>query len=90
MLLGARFDFELAEELKEAAFDEEVKTALANKISRERIGHEAFSFSVFSSHIKFSVAHNFFPSRYRFRDLAICIFFLFFCFFNFFLFFRLT
>ncbi|XP_020103073.1 putative CCA tRNA nucleotidyltransferase 2 isoform X2 [Ananas comosus] len=37
---GARFDFELAEELKEAAFDEEVKTALANKISRERIGHE--------------------------------------------------
>ncbi|OAY73071.1 CCA tRNA nucleotidyltransferase, mitochondrial [Ananas comosus] len=41
---GARFDFELAEELKEAASDEEVKTALANKISRERIGHEAFSF----------------------------------------------
>ncbi|XP_073013457.1 tRNA nucleotidyltransferase cca2 [Typha latifolia] len=37
---GARFDFELAEELKEAGSDEEVKAALAHKISRERIGHE--------------------------------------------------
>ncbi|ONK77484.1 uncharacterized protein A4U43_C02F7040 [Asparagus officinalis] len=37
---GARFAFELDEELKKAASDEEVKTALADKISRERIGHE--------------------------------------------------
>ncbi|KAJ3703674.1 hypothetical protein LUZ61_007379 [Rhynchospora tenuis] len=37
---GARFGFVLAEELKEAASDEEVRSSLANKISRERIGHE--------------------------------------------------
>lgn len=37
---GARFGFVLDEELKKAAADEEVKAALANKISRERIGHE--------------------------------------------------
>jgi hypothetical protein len=37
---GARFGFLLDEELKEAAADEEVRSALGNKISRERIGHE--------------------------------------------------
>lgn len=37
---GSRFEFVLDEELKKAAADEEVKAALANKISRERIGHE--------------------------------------------------
>lgn len=37
---GARFAFALDEELKKAASDEEVKGALADKISRERIGHE--------------------------------------------------
>lgn len=30
----------LDEELKEAASDEEVRSALGNKISKERIGHE--------------------------------------------------
>ncbi|KAJ3671453.1 hypothetical protein LUZ60_007532 [Juncus effusus] len=37
---GARFDFKLDEELKEAASDDEVRSALGTKISRERIGHE--------------------------------------------------
>ncbi|XP_078157626.1 polynucleotide adenylyltransferase family protein [Carex rostrata] len=37
---GARFGFVLDEELKEAASDEEVRSALGNKISKERIGHE--------------------------------------------------
>ncbi|KAI3899673.1 hypothetical protein MKW92_022324 [Papaver armeniacum] len=37
---GARFCFELDEELKEAAASDEVRVALADKISRERIGHE--------------------------------------------------
>lgn len=37
---GARFEFKLDNELKKAAADEEVKNALASKISRERIGHE--------------------------------------------------
>lgn len=37
---GARFAFVLDEEVKEAASDKEVKAALADKISRERIGHE--------------------------------------------------
>ncbi|XP_039132872.1 LOW QUALITY PROTEIN: tRNA nucleotidyltransferase cca2 [Dioscorea cayenensis subsp. rotundata] len=37
---GARFGFNLDENLKKAASDEEVKTAIADKISRERIGHE--------------------------------------------------
>ncbi|XP_058087831.1 tRNA nucleotidyltransferase cca2 isoform X3 [Magnolia sinica] len=37
---GARFGFVLDEELKKAASDAEVKAALADKISRERIGHE--------------------------------------------------
>ncbi|MQL88298.1 hypothetical protein Taro_020876 [Colocasia esculenta] len=37
---GARFGFTLDEDLKKAAADEEVKAAIANKISRERIGHE--------------------------------------------------
>ncbi|RZC52232.1 hypothetical protein C5167_020656 [Papaver somniferum] len=36
----ARFCFELDEELKEAAASDEVRVALADKISRERIGHE--------------------------------------------------
>ena len=38
--LGARFGFVLDEELKEAASCDEVKEALAAKISRERIGVE--------------------------------------------------
>ncbi|CAA2942564.1 CCA tRNA nucleotidyltransferase 2 [Olea europaea subsp. europaea] len=37
---GARFGFMLDEELKIAAADDEVKAAIADKISRERIGHE--------------------------------------------------
>ncbi|KAG9441209.1 hypothetical protein H6P81_017063 [Aristolochia fimbriata] len=37
---GARFGFLLDEELKKAAADDEVKSAIAEKISRERIGHE--------------------------------------------------
>ncbi|KAL5538639.1 hypothetical protein UlMin_042644 [Ulmus minor] len=37
---GARFGFTLDEELKEAASSDDVKSALADKISRERIGTE--------------------------------------------------
>ncbi|KAJ7973923.1 CCA tRNA nucleotidyltransferase [Quillaja saponaria] len=37
---GARFEFTLDEELKEAAASDDVKVALAAKISRERIGTE--------------------------------------------------
>lgn len=37
---AARFNFTLAENLKEAASDEKVKSELGSKISRERIGHE--------------------------------------------------
>ncbi|XP_020554865.1 putative CCA tRNA nucleotidyltransferase 2 isoform X2 [Sesamum indicum] len=37
---GARFGFKLDEELKIAAADNDVKAAIADKISRERIGHE--------------------------------------------------
>ncbi|KAL3687604.1 hypothetical protein R1sor_013913 [Riccia sorocarpa] len=37
---GARFQFELDEELKKAAASEAVRNALRNKVSRERIGHE--------------------------------------------------
>ncbi|KAJ7969689.1 CCA tRNA nucleotidyltransferase [Quillaja saponaria] len=37
---GARFEFTLDEELKEAAASDDVKAALAAKISRERIGTE--------------------------------------------------
>ncbi|KAL7118172.1 hypothetical protein ACP275_03G118900 [Erythranthe tilingii] len=37
---GARFGFVLDEELKIAAADNDVKAAIADKISRERIGHE--------------------------------------------------
>ncbi|EPS73121.1 hypothetical protein M569_01634, partial [Genlisea aurea] len=37
---GSRFNFELDEEIKTAAADSDIKTALANKISRERIGIE--------------------------------------------------
>ncbi|KAG2623252.1 tRNA nucleotidyltransferase cca2-like isoform X1 [Panicum virgatum] len=37
---AARFNFTLAEDLKEAASDERVKSELGSKISRERIGHE--------------------------------------------------
>ncbi|XBH68649.1 hypothetical protein VPH35_096743 [Triticum aestivum] len=37
---AARFSFTLAEDLKEAASDEKVKSELGSKISRERIGHE--------------------------------------------------
>lgn len=38
--LGARLEFVLDEELKEAASSDAVKTALDAKISRERIGKE--------------------------------------------------
>ena len=38
--IGARFEFVLDEELKEAASCDDVKAALAAKISRERIGIE--------------------------------------------------
>ncbi|XP_042488705.1 tRNA nucleotidyltransferase cca2 [Macadamia integrifolia] len=37
---GARFGFVLDEKLKEAAASDKVKAAIADKISRERIGHE--------------------------------------------------
>ncbi|XP_059631938.1 CCA tRNA nucleotidyltransferase, mitochondrial [Cornus florida] len=37
---GARFGFTLDEELKKAAADDDVRAAIADKISRERIGHE--------------------------------------------------
>ncbi|XP_062202111.1 tRNA nucleotidyltransferase cca2-like [Phragmites australis] len=37
---ASRFNFTLAENLKEAASDEKVKSELGSKISRERIGHE--------------------------------------------------
>lgn len=37
---GARFDFILDEELKLAAADYDVQAAIAEKISRERVGHE--------------------------------------------------
>ncbi|KAM3397010.1 tRNA nucleotidyltransferase cca2 isoform X2 [Capsicum galapagoense] len=37
---GARFGFILDEELKKAAADEDVRVAIADKISRERIGQE--------------------------------------------------
>ncbi|KAK6938538.1 Poly A polymerase, head domain [Dillenia turbinata] len=37
---GARFEFVLDDELKESASSDEVKAAIADKISRERIGHE--------------------------------------------------
>jgi len=40
----------LDEELKRAASDEEVKAALADKISRERIGHEVCSGFTTASH----------------------------------------
>lgn len=39
---GARFNFKLDEDLKEAASDVKVRDALMSKISRERIGHEVF------------------------------------------------
>ncbi|KAI3726299.1 hypothetical protein L1987_66096 [Smallanthus sonchifolius] len=37
---SARFEFEMVEELKVAAADNDVKSAIADKISRERISHE--------------------------------------------------
>ncbi|KAL7607334.1 hypothetical protein Lser_V15G20117 [Lactuca serriola] len=37
---SARFEFEMDEELKVAASDNDVKSAIGGKISRERIGHE--------------------------------------------------
>ncbi|XP_074269184.1 tRNA nucleotidyltransferase cca2 isoform X2 [Silene latifolia] len=37
---GARFNFTLDEDLKKAAASDEVREAIAKKISRERIGHE--------------------------------------------------
>lgn len=49
LLLGARFDFTLDEDLKEAAACDDVKNALAAKISRERIGTEVHYNSSLSS-----------------------------------------
>lgn len=43
MLPGARFGFELDEELKVAASCPEVQKALGSKVSRERVGHEVSS-----------------------------------------------
>jgi hypothetical protein len=43
LILGARFDFTLDEDLKGAAACDEVKNALAAKISRERVGTEVHS-----------------------------------------------
>ena len=43
VIIGARFEFILDEDLKQAAACEEVKDALAAKISRERIGTEVCS-----------------------------------------------
>eukprot|EP00249_Psilotum_nudum_P021937 c28308_g1_i1 orf=785-2548(-) len=37
---GARFEYALEDDLKKAASDDDVKHALASKVSRERIGHE--------------------------------------------------
>lgn len=37
---GTRLGFVLDEELKRAASDAEVQAAIADKVSRERIGHE--------------------------------------------------
>lgn len=42
MISGARFGFTLDEELKKAAAAEDVRDALAAKISKERIGTEVF------------------------------------------------
>jgi hypothetical protein len=62
---GARFCFELDEELGKAASDEDVKVAIAEKISRERIGHEVclsyYFVSCILSHFFFSTKHL--PSR---------------------------
>lgn len=40
VISAARFEFTIDKELKKAAAWEEVKAALAKKISRERIGYE--------------------------------------------------
>ncbi|XP_071708415.1 tRNA nucleotidyltransferase cca2-like [Rutidosis leptorrhynchoides] len=37
---SARFEFDMVEEIKIAAVDNDVKTAISDKITRERIGHE--------------------------------------------------
>ena len=42
IILGARFGFTLDDELKRAASADDVKAAIAGKISRERIGHEVY------------------------------------------------
>ena len=44
VLIGARFGFILDEDLKLAACCDDVRAAIAVKISRERIGHEVCSF----------------------------------------------
>lgn len=49
LLLGARFEFTLDEDLKVAAACDDVKDALAAKISRERIGTEVHYNSSISS-----------------------------------------
>lgn len=45
VFVGARFGFILDEELKLAAGCDDVRAAIVDKISRERIGHEVCSFS---------------------------------------------
>lgn len=49
LFLGARFEFTLDEDLKVAAACDDVKDALAAKISRERIGTEVHSNSSITS-----------------------------------------
>lgn len=44
---GARFGFLLDEELKKAAADDDVIAAIADKISRERVGHEVYLNCIF-------------------------------------------
>ena len=44
VLIGARFGFILDEDLKLAASCDDVRAAIAHKISRERIGREVCSF----------------------------------------------
>jgi hypothetical protein len=74
LLLGARFDFTLDDDLKVAAASDDVKNALAKKIKRERIGtevHSSYSFFVFSSGITLMETY------YEFMTSSHTIFFFF-------------
>lgn len=59
MISGARFRFTLHEELKKAAAADDVRNALAAKISKERIGTEVLSFFLCSFFIGWSEKHIF-------------------------------